>query len=276
MSGIAAALSNSCAQLIFEVVARRRVPGPLISFDVNHRSALWRPDAARAAQVLLELARSADLVFVGRDEAEALWGIGKVEEIRDLLHGHGADVIVKDAGTGATAFSARQEVFVPAPACRVVERVGAGDAFAAGYLAALLEGRDVRAGLRLGHLVAGATLATRDDVPRSPSAKRSNAASRSTRPRGPSCACRDPPPPPAERRWRPSDHLAPPSAHPSTGVECLLAWLLADRPYTGLGQLAGALRQSASEPAHHDPSQGLETIPLLLNPVEPAGGLQCR
>jgi len=48
------------------------------------------------------------------------------------------------------------------------ERVGAGDAFAAGYLAALLEGWDALAGLRLGHLTAVATLGTREDVPTVP------------------------------------------------------------------------------------------------------------
>ncbi|CAM5714010.1 Sugar kinase OS=Streptomyces alboniger OX=132473 GN=CP975_22395 PE=3 SV=1 [Streptomyces alboniger] len=57
-----------------------------------------------------------------------------------------------------------EETFVPTPASRVVEPVGAGDAFAAGYLAALLEGHTPAHGLRLGHLVAAATLGTREDV----------------------------------------------------------------------------------------------------------------
>jgi 2-dehydro-3-deoxygluconokinase len=50
----------------------------------------------------------------------------------------------------------------------VVEPVGAGDAFAAGYLAGVLENRDERARLRLGHLAASAALRTRDDVPAMP------------------------------------------------------------------------------------------------------------
>jgi 2-dehydro-3-deoxygluconokinase len=47
----------------------------------------------------------------------------------------------------------------------VVEPVGVGDAFAAGYLAGVLESRDERSRLRLGHLAAAAALRTRDDVP---------------------------------------------------------------------------------------------------------------
>jgi 2-dehydro-3-deoxygluconokinase len=166
VSGITAALSDSCAELLTTLVVRRAVPGPLVSFDVNHRPALWRRRPADAAPTaLLELARAADIVFVGRDEAEALWDTGKAEEIRDLLSPAGV-IVVKDAEHGATSYGADgTETFLPTPPSRVVERVGAGDAFAAGYLAALLEDRDATAGLRLGHLMAAATLGSREDVP---------------------------------------------------------------------------------------------------------------
>ncbi|MFF0160528.1 sugar kinase [Streptomyces sp. NPDC005263] len=165
LSGITAALSDTCAELVTDLVVRRAVPGPAISFDVNYRPALWRHRPADAAPVLRELARGADLVFVGRDEAERLWGTRTAHDVRDLL-GPGPALVVKDAGRGATAYGADgEETYVPTPAARVVEPVGAGDAFAAGYLAALLEGRTPASGLRLGHLVAAATLGTREDVP---------------------------------------------------------------------------------------------------------------
>jgi 2-dehydro-3-deoxygluconokinase len=166
LSGITAALSDSCVQLLEELVIRRAAPGPAVSFDVNHRPALWRRrPAGAAAGTLLALARAADIVFVGRDEAETLWGTRKPEDIRDLI-GPGPLTVVKDAGHGATSYAADgEETFVPTPESEVVERVGAGDAFAAGYLAALLEDRDATGRLRLGHLIAAATLRTRADTP---------------------------------------------------------------------------------------------------------------
>ncbi|MDQ1045243.1 sugar kinase [Streptomyces sp. V4I2] len=166
LSGITPALSDSCAALMDVLITGRTAPGPLISFDVNHRPALWRHRPADAARVLLRLARGADVVFVGRDEAETLWGTGKAADVRDLLR-PARVVVVKDAGHGATAYTEDgEETFVPTPPSRVVERVGAGDAFAAGYLsAALLEGRGPEEGLRRGHELAAAALATRDDVP---------------------------------------------------------------------------------------------------------------
>jgi 2-dehydro-3-deoxygluconokinase len=165
LSGITAALSDSCAELLEEVVTLRAAAGPAVSFDVNHRPALWQRSPTAAAGRLLSLARGADIVFVGRDEAEALWGTAQPWQIRDLLK-PAPLIVVKDGAHGATSYAADgAECFVPAPHSRVVERVGAGDAFAAGFLAALLEGRGAAGRLRLGHLVAAATLRTRADAP---------------------------------------------------------------------------------------------------------------
>ncbi|MER5185705.1 sugar kinase [Streptomyces sp. NPDC002896] len=178
LSGIAAALSDSCAQLLEAILVRRTTgqgvegdgrPGdaPAISFDVNHRPALWRESTTDAARSLLALARAADIVFVGRDEAEALWGTAHPDDIAALLQ-PAPTVVVKDAEHGATSYSGGTRTFVPALPTKVVEPVGAGDAFAAGYLTGVLENRDERSRLRLGHLAACAALRTRDDVPAMP------------------------------------------------------------------------------------------------------------
>ncbi|WP_327400991.1 sugar kinase [Streptomyces sp. NBC_01288] len=171
LSGVAAALSESCAGLLEAILVDRalgaRGSGPVVSFDVNHRPALWRSGTADAAKNLLTLARAADIVFVGRDEAEALWGTTRPDDVAELL-GPAPLVVVKDAELGATSYADGQRTFVPALPTQVVEPVGAGDAFAAGYLSAVLENRDERSRLRLGHVAASAALRTRDDVPAMP------------------------------------------------------------------------------------------------------------
>ena len=174
LSGVAAALSESCAGLLEAILVDRalsreadKAGGPIVSFDVNHRPALWRSGTADAAKNLLTLARAADIVFVGRDEAEALWGTARPDDVAQLL-GPAPLVVVKDAEHGATSYADGTRTFVPALPTQVVEPVGAGDAFAAGYLSAVLENRDERSRLRLGHLAASAALRTRDDVPEMP------------------------------------------------------------------------------------------------------------
>ncbi|MDA0564471.1 sugar kinase [Streptomonospora sp. S1-112] len=163
LSGITPALSPEC-----DALAERLLTDPalVVSFDVNHRPRLWPP--GRAAARLLELARLADVVLVGRDEAEALWGTATAEEVRALL----PDVprlVVKDAEHGATEF-AEGRTHVPSPVVEVVEPVGAGDAFAAGYLAGGLRGLDAAGRLRLGHLCAARVLRELGDLAPPPQA----------------------------------------------------------------------------------------------------------
>ncbi|MEU2492849.1 sugar kinase [Streptomyces sp. NPDC007883] len=172
LSGITAALSPDCLALMRGLTARR--PGrPLLSFDVNHRPGLGRDDPA----VLLELARGADLVFVGEDEAERAWGLDGPASIREALP-EPAVLVVKQGARGAVAYAreaqsagpvrpARShdtETRVPAPRVDVVAPVGAGDAFAAGFLSATLRGLPVGDRLRYGHLMAAAALTVPGDL----------------------------------------------------------------------------------------------------------------
>lgn len=161
LTGITAALSAGCARLLRELTAPR--PGrPLISFDVNHRPQLW--PAGRAAPVLRELARASDLVFVGEDEAEAVWGVtGGPEAVRAALP-EPAAVVVKRGAREAVLCTGGRTVRVPALRVEVVAPVGAGDAFAAGYLSALLRGRPEPERLRHAHLFAAAALGTAGDL----------------------------------------------------------------------------------------------------------------
>ncbi|MFD7710631.1 sugar kinase [Streptomyces sp. NPDC059786] len=166
LTGITAALSAGCLALLRELTAPR--PGrPLVSFDVNHRAHLWQGHPDPGA-VLLGLARGSDLVFVGEDEAEAAWGItGGPAAIRAALPGPGT-LVVKQGARGATLFESDSHgdtvTAVPAPHVDVVAPVGAGDAFAAGFLSATLRGLPARDRLRHGHLAAAAALTVPGDL----------------------------------------------------------------------------------------------------------------
>lgn len=168
VSGITAAISTSANDLMQRLVIDRAVPDVLVSFDVNYRQALW--PRAVAAPRLLELARAADIVVVGRDEAQVLWGTERAEDVREILPDT-AHLVVKDAGIGATHFTGGHVTLQPALKADVVEPVGAGDAFAAGFLSGLVRGFEVPRALRLGHLMAGLTLQHVSDLPVLPAAE---------------------------------------------------------------------------------------------------------
>ncbi|MCX5204551.1 sugar kinase [Streptomyces sp. NBC_00237] len=166
LSGITAALSADCLALMRVLCAAG--PGrPVVSFDVNHRPGLW--SSGEGGPVLLELARGADLVFVGEDEAAAAWGVtGGPEAVRAALP-EPAVLVVKQGAAGAAVFADGEVHRVPAPRVDVVAPVGAGDAFAAGFLSATLRGLDLPLRLRHGHLTAAAALTVAGDVAEVPS-----------------------------------------------------------------------------------------------------------
>lgn len=166
VSGITAALGrlsgHDGGQRLIETVLARRRPGQLVSFDLNWRPRVWQSPAtsdgpALPAAVLADLVARADVVLLGTDEAAAVFGTDDPQRLRALIPEPGI-LVVKDAARGTTAFEGGQAVTEPALRVEIVEPIGAGDAFAAGYLKGLLSGRDQRARLRLGHVCAAAVL----------------------------------------------------------------------------------------------------------------------
>ena len=162
ISGITPALSESCRELTDAVMDLDAT----ISFDVNYRPALWA-SVADAASVLADLARRADIVFVGRDEAEVLWGTATAEDVRAFLP-EPRILVVKDAAIEAVSFDEEGTVRVPSRRVEVVEPVGAGDAFAAGWLSGYLSERTDVQCLKLGHLLASRAVQIVGDCPPAP------------------------------------------------------------------------------------------------------------
>ncbi|MCD7438411.1 sugar kinase [Streptomyces lincolnensis] len=164
LTGVTPALSPSCRDLV--TAALTTPPGGrpyAVSFDVNHRPALW--PAGTAAPVLRDLADRADITFVGLDEAQELWDADlEPAGVRELLP-HPRLLVVKDGAHAATVFGDEEVRTVPALRTEVVESVGAGDAFAAGFLAGLLRGEDAdtERALRLGHITATSALRVTGD-----------------------------------------------------------------------------------------------------------------
>lgn len=179
LSGVTPALSASASELSDAIVRHRVLGSTMISFDVNFRPLLWDP--VRAAPRLRELADAADLVLVGLDEAATLWGCETAADVRALLPTP-RRIVIKDGAAEALSYDGSTATVVPALRADVVEVVGAGDAFAAGFLAALLAGGDDRTALRLGHVMAALTIQSPLDLPPLPPADRLWALARSDDP----------------------------------------------------------------------------------------------
>jgi 2-dehydro-3-deoxygluconokinase len=141
LTGITPALSDTCRQAVFAAAEIARGAGVKIVLDPNYRSKLWDPAAARA--VIRDLAGHAEILLPGQDEAELLSGESDPRAAALHLKELGPQlVVVKLGARGALAVTEDEQV-LHSPAMhleRVVDPVGAGDAFAAGLLSGLIKG----------------------------------------------------------------------------------------------------------------------------------------
>jgi 2-dehydro-3-deoxygluconokinase len=159
-TGITAAISSTSAAMLERLAELRDDYGFMLSVDLNWRPALWR-DKDPAS--LWRLLRTADVVLIGADEALVFAGTNDPAELRELLGALPTVVMKNDSHTALVLEPDGRRAEVPAVTVDVVEPVGAGDAFAAGYLAGTLQGLPVSQRLRLGHLSAAAVLAVPED-----------------------------------------------------------------------------------------------------------------
>jgi ribokinase len=123
-------------------------------------------DAASAAPLraagpgaFLDWVRGTDLLLCNADEADVLAGPGTAAEQAGRLAGHVRNVVVKQGAAGARWAGPDGDVWsVAAQAVPVKDPTGAGDAFAAGLLAAWCSGAAPEAALRAGGLLGAAAV----------------------------------------------------------------------------------------------------------------------
>jgi 2-dehydro-3-deoxygluconokinase len=146
VTGITPALGAETGEAIRELMVQARSNGMTISFDPNLRRKLWGEEEAR--RTLLSLIPLCDIFLPGIEEAEFL--VGELSEAQYGAHflGLGAKAVILKLGErGSIGFAGERVVKAkPYPVQRIVDTVGAGDAFAAGFLSGFLENVDLEQG----------------------------------------------------------------------------------------------------------------------------------
>lgn len=163
LTGITPALSESCRAAVEVALNLARRHGLKVSFDPNLRLKLWPLELAR--RVLVPLMGRADVVLGGHEELCLLLEKTTPEAAAEALLAAGVGIVaVKLGGEGALVMTADFRDRVPAfPVDRVVDPVGAGDAFDAGFVAGLLLGRSLVEATRLGNACGALMVAVTGD-----------------------------------------------------------------------------------------------------------------
>ena len=168
LTGITPALSGTARTAHAHAVDLALDAGVAVSFDVNLRRLLWTDEAAAA--VLAPIARRATLVFGSPDELAVVAGTPEdatgTTAAGALLEAGVTTVVAKLGAAGAVLHDATGAgLAVDALAVtRVVDPVGAGDAFCAGFLAARLEGLEDPLALRWAVACGAAAVAVEGDM----------------------------------------------------------------------------------------------------------------
>lgn len=161
VSGITAALSAAGSDAVLQAVRAARARGMRIAVDCNYRPSLWQARAAEAGALLRGLAEEADVLFASAHDLRLMLGealpaeAGGPESFAQVarlalarfapLHWVATTFRLEDGadeqGLSAACLS-REGLFRSRayPLRGIVERIGSGDAFAAGVLHGALIG----------------------------------------------------------------------------------------------------------------------------------------
>ncbi len=153
LTGITPSLSVSCRELVTRAVREAKAAKVPVSFDINYRTRLWT--AAEAAAALAPLLSQVTVLISTAEDAQVLFGMsGSAKVVAEALRVRfPCEVVAVTDGAQFAAVSAGQTLERGGYKVDVVDRIGAGDAFAAGFLHGFLA-RDVKRGLDYGAALA--------------------------------------------------------------------------------------------------------------------------
>ncbi|MGW6817533.1 sugar kinase [Streptomyces sp. NPDC055005] len=148
VTGITPALGDAPCAAVRRAVDLARTAGVTVSLDLNYRARLWTRQEAAAE--LFDLVTLADIVFAGPDEAALVVPEAEPATMARTLLGLGPrEAVLKLGARGALAATGSGEAVQDIVPVTLVDPIGAGDAFVAGYLAGLLDGAPLSDRLRL-------------------------------------------------------------------------------------------------------------------------------
>lgn len=139
ITGVFPAIDEKNVAIIKHAVTLAKRNGVLVSFDPNIRLKLWSRE--RAKEVISDILPFVDILLTGTDEAELLFDTKDEKEIIEKSKLLGVSYVALKKGEEGSVGYHNDEIIQSAPvtARKVVDTVGAGDGFDAGFLYGILQ-----------------------------------------------------------------------------------------------------------------------------------------
>ena len=166
LTGITPSLSQTAREATTRALESGREAGLTISLDINLRRRLWSDQ--EAAPVIRDLASRVDVVLGSADELAVVADLDpdtSPERLARAVAAIGPGTVVAKLGRdGALGLEGELSVVEPGIVVdQVVDPVGAGDAFCAGFIAGRLDGVDLPTALRMGNACGALAVAASGD-----------------------------------------------------------------------------------------------------------------
>lgn len=163
ITGVFPSITKNNQEIILEAVKLAKKHNLVVSFDPNIRLKMWTKEEAKA--YIEKLLPNVDILLIGDEEIEIILGDTTIEDAIKTFHGYGIEkVIVKKGAKGALGSDGKNVYEVDAIKPKaLVDTVGAGDGFAAGFLTSLVQGKTLEECVKFANAVGSLVVGVEGD-----------------------------------------------------------------------------------------------------------------
>lgn len=163
ITGVFASIHKKNPDILKHAINIAKQNNVKISFDPNLRLKLWSLEEAR--KTLLEFLPDIDIILSGVEEAELLFGKNTVEGYIDILKSYNIqDIVLKRGEEGSVGYRENKIIFAPPVKPKsVIDTVGAGDGFNAGYIYSYLNGKNLEDSLKFANVIGSMVVSVSGD-----------------------------------------------------------------------------------------------------------------
>lgn len=163
ITGVFPSITKNNQDIILKSVKLAKKNNLTISFDPNIRLKMWTKEEAKA--YIEKILPDVDILLIGDEEIEILLGETAIEDAIKTFHGYGIEkVIVKKGAKGTVGSDGKNVYEVEAIKPKaLVDTVGAGDGFAAGFLTSIIKGKTLEECLKFANAVGSLVVGVEGD-----------------------------------------------------------------------------------------------------------------
>lgn len=163
ITGVFPSILKNNQNIILEAIRLAKKNGLLISFDPNIRLKMWTKEEAK--EFINSILSDVDILLVGDEEVELLLNTTDLEEAIKRFYSYGiSKVVIKRGAKGAMGYEGKEIFYVDGiPPKALVDTVGAGDGFAAGFLTSTIKGESFEDSIRFANAVGSLVVGVEGD-----------------------------------------------------------------------------------------------------------------